>query len=359
MKTGACGLGVLLGISLFAASPAVGDDRTAASAVKAPAVKPAPAAGSDFSVALSPGSVSLSPGGHATLTVSTRATSGAPGSIALAVLSLPAGVTGSLSPASVAAGGSATLTLTASGSPAAGVFTVTGVSGAAKHAAQGAIAVAAAPKNDFALSLSPAGVSLPPGGHATLTVSTHVTSGSPASIAFTLSGLPAGVSGSFSPASVAAGAGTTLTLAASASAAPGAQTFTVTGVSSGATHALQGGVAIVAAPKSEFSIALSPASAALSPGAQATFTVSTAVVSGTQMSIVLSISGLPPGVTGAFSPATVPSGGSATLTLAAAASAASASKTFVVTGTGGTASHTAKATIAVQSGRLRVMSLPR
>jgi hypothetical protein len=236
----------------------------------------------------------------------------------------------------------------------------TAVKAPAVGRAQTGTMVAATPrKNDFALSLSPASVSLPPGGHATFTVSTHVTSGSPASVSFAVSGLPGGVSGSFSPASVAGGGGTTLTLAASASAAPGSQTFTVTGASSAVTHALHGVVAITVAPKNDFAIALSPSSAALSPGAQATFTVSTSVVSGAPMSIVLSVSGLPPGVTGTLSPSAVSSGGNATLTLAASASAASASTTFVVTGTAGAASHAAKASVAVQTGSLRALPAPR
>ncbi len=84
----------------------------------------------------------------------------------------------------------------------------------------------------------------------------------------------------------------------------------------------------------DFSIAASPASGALSPGASLTTTINTTVTNGNPQSVSLSATGLPAGVTASFSPASITSGGSSTLTLSAATSASPGTFTVTVTGTG-------------------------
>lgn len=83
--------------------------------------------------------------------------------------------------------------------------------------------------NDFSLSLDPASGSVKPGSSTTVTVKTALTSGSAQTVQLTATGLPGGVTASFSPSSVQSGASSTLTLSASSSAAPGTYTFTVKG----------------------------------------------------------------------------------------------------------------------------------
>lgn len=89
----------------------------------------------DFSVSLSPATASLDPGGTATATVKTSVTSGSAQSVGLAVSGAPSGVTATLSPASVTAGGSSTLTVRAAATTAPGTYplTVTGTAGPVKH----------------------------------------------------------------------------------------------------------------------------------------------------------------------------------------------------------------------------------
>jgi hypothetical protein len=100
----------------------------------------------------------------------------------------------------------------------------------------------------------------------------------------------------------------------------------------------------------DFTVAVSPASQSVVAGNSATYTVATAAVNGSAQSIALSVSGLPAGVTGTFSPATVTAGASATLTLAVASTATAATTTFTVTGTSGTAQHSANASVTVTTG---------
>ncbi|HVT19237.1 MAG TPA: S8 family peptidase [Thermoanaerobaculia bacterium] len=85
------------------------------------------------------------------------------------------------------------------------------------------------PTPDFSLSISPSSVTVPAtGGTATYTVTITRTNGFSAAVSLSVSGLPAGTSGSFNPASTT-GSSSTLTLTVGASTAAGTYSFTVTG----------------------------------------------------------------------------------------------------------------------------------
>ncbi|MGW4562964.1 carbohydrate binding domain-containing protein [Streptomyces sp. NPDC004561] len=92
------------------------------------------------------------------------------------------------------------------------------------------------PANDFSVSLSPTGASVDPGGSATATVRTSVTSGGAQSVDLAVSGAPTGVTTTLSPASVTAGGTSTLTLKAASSTTPGTYTLTVTGTAGSTRH---------------------------------------------------------------------------------------------------------------------------
>lgn len=88
---------------------------------------------------------------------------------------------------------------------------------------------------DFGVADSPSSTTLAPGATATVTVTTSKINSSTQTITLSVSGLPSGVTGSFSPASVTAGGSSTLTLTAS-STASGTGTATITGSSGSTTH---------------------------------------------------------------------------------------------------------------------------
>jgi subtilisin family serine protease len=92
------------------------------------------------------------------------------------------------------------------------------------------------PANDFSVSVNPASGSVAAGSSATATVSTAVTSGSAQTVAFSVSGAPAGVTATVSPSSVTAGQSATLTISTTTSAAPGTYTLTVTGTAGTTSH---------------------------------------------------------------------------------------------------------------------------
>ena len=91
---------------------------------------------------------------------------------------------------------------------------------------------------DFAITASPTSVSVAQGGTKTATVSTTVSGGFNSAISLSASGLPAGVTASFSPTSIAApGSGnSTLTFTASSTAATGTSTVTINASGGGVSH---------------------------------------------------------------------------------------------------------------------------
>ncbi len=87
---------------------------------------------------------------------------------------------------------------------------------------------------DFSLAASPTSASVVAGASTSTKVTVTDANGFAGTVAFTASGLPTGVTASFSPTSSATS--TTLTLAAAASTAAGTYTITVTGTSGSLTH---------------------------------------------------------------------------------------------------------------------------
>ena len=205
----------------------------------------------DFTLSLSPATSTVAPGGHATFTVSATATTGVPANVVLSAIGLPTGLSASFSPGTIATLPLAsTLTLTAAGNTplsTAATFTVQGIddNGVAHTATAQIAVVAVAFVNDFSLSLAPALVAAAPGHSVPVQITTALTSGAAESIALSASGLPAGVTATFIPATVTAGGASTMTLAAlfSTAAVPDA-TYTVTGASASFIHSIHGALAI-------------------------------------------------------------------------------------------------------------------
>jgi subtilase family serine protease len=91
-------------------------------------------------------------------------------------------------------------------------------------------------QSDFSVSVNPTNVTVAAGSNATATVSTAVTSGSSESVSLSASGLPSGVTASFSPSTVNSGSSSTLTFTATSSAATGNYSVTITGTGTTGSH---------------------------------------------------------------------------------------------------------------------------
>jgi uncharacterized membrane protein len=207
------------------------------------------------------------------------------------------------------------------------------------------------PTADFSVSASPASLSLVQGSSGSSTISTVVNGGFNSAVSLSASGLPPGVTASFSPASIAApGSGSsTLTVTASSTATTGSATVTVTATGAGVTHTATISLMVTSAATPDFVVSASPTSVSIGQGASGTSTISTTISGGFNSALSLSASGLPSGVAAAFSPTSIaaPGSGSSTLTLTAGSTATTGTSNLTVTATGGGVTHTTVVSLTV------------
>ena len=295
-----------------------------------------------FSLTANPASVSAKDGASVTTTITAAVANGFDAAVALSASGLPSGVTASFSPASIAAPGSgtSTVTLTASSSAPVGSYavTITGTGGGVTSTVTLTLAVTAGTGVGFSLTANPTSVTAAPGASINTTITSAVTGGFSSAVVLSASGMPTGVTASFSPASIAApGSGTsTLTLTAGSSAAAGTYSVTVTGSGNGVTETTVVSFTVSSSSAASFTLTASPASVSVVQGGSGTSTITSAIVDGYDGTVTFSDSGLPSGVTAAFAPATIaaPGSGATTLTLTASSSAAAGSYAVNIIGTG-------------------------
>jgi hypothetical protein len=89
---------------------------------------------------------------------------------------------------------------------------------------------------DFQLSDNPTAGSVAPGGSTTTTVSTTAIGGDTETLTLSASGLPAGASAGFNPATITPGGSSTLTITTTASTPPGSYPITITATGAANTH---------------------------------------------------------------------------------------------------------------------------
>jgi hypothetical protein len=210
---------------------------------------------------------------------------------------------------------------------------------------------------DFTIGASPSSVTVNQGSNGTSTITITSLNGFNSATTLSASGLPSGVTAAFSANPVtppANGSATsTLTLTASATATTGAATVTITGTSGSTTHTTTINLTVNTGAQPNFTIGASPSSVVVTQGGNGTSTVTITSQNSFSSATTLSASGLPSGVTAAFStnPVTPPANGGATstLTLTASATATTGTATVTVTGTSGSLTHSTTISLTVNS----------
>ncbi len=213
-------------------------------------------------------------------------------------------------------------------------------------------ALAGASSPSFTLSDSPSSLTITQGGAGgTSTITVTDLGGFTGSVSLAASGLPSGVTAVFSPNPTTSTS--TLTLTASASATTGTATVTITGTSGSLVATTTLALTVNAAGTPNFTIGASPASLTIKQGSNGTSTITITSQNSFSSATTLTATGLPSGVTAAFStnPVTPPANGSATstLTLTASATATIGTATVTVTGTSGSLVHSAAISLTVSS----------
>jgi M6 family metalloprotease-like protein len=310
-------------------------------------VIPAPS----FSLTPSATSATVYVGASTTIKVTTTALYGFQSQIALSMTGLPKGVTASFAPATIASPGSGTSTLTlsaASGTAASSVNPTMEALGGGMGITQ-LINLTVLPPPSFSLTPSATSATVSPGASTMIKVATAALYGFQSQVLLSVSGLPKGMTASFAPSSFAApGSGTTLlTMTAASATAAGSFSLTVTATGGGQTKTQP--VNLTVLPPPSFSLTPGATSATVVRGASTTIKLTTAALYGFQSQVLLSVSGLPKGVTASFAPASIaaPGSGTTTLTLGAASATTAGSFNLTVTATGGGVTKTQALTFSV------------
>ncbi len=189
-----------------------------------------------FNISASPNSVSIQQGNNGFVTINTSALNGFNNTVGLSVSGLPANVTPTFTPTSIAAPGtgSSTLSFAVATSAAAGTYTltVTGTGGGMIKTTAVTLTISASAPN-FTINANPASITATlKGASGSSTISATVLQGTP-TIALSASGLPKNVTVSFSPTSITGTTTSQMTVKAVGKAAPGTYTLTITGSSGG------------------------------------------------------------------------------------------------------------------------------
>jgi hypothetical protein len=190
----------------------------------------------DFSLSATPTSRSVVAGAGATYAVGVASLNGFAADVALSLTGLPSGVgTASFSPQVIAGAGSSQLTVTTLPTVPGGTYplTITGTSGGVTHTVAVTLVVSA---RDFALSASPASVTISRNQSAKYTVGVSVVGGSVGNVSLTVAGLPAGTTAVFSPNPVGSPGSSTLTVKTSSSTRRATYTLQITGTSGSLVH---------------------------------------------------------------------------------------------------------------------------
>ncbi|MGC2822153.1 MAG: S53 family peptidase [Candidatus Sulfotelmatobacter sp.] len=203
----------------------------------------------------------------------------------------------------------------------------------------------------FTLSDSPSSLSITQGSSGTSTISVTDVGGFSGGVTLSASGLPSGVTAAFGTNPTT---GTSvLTLTASSTATTGSSTVTITGTSGSLTATTTLTLTVSATATPNFTISASPASLSVTQGSSGASTITITSTGGFSSATTLSASGLPSGVTAAFStnPVTPAANGTvtSTLTLTASATATTGAATVTITGTSGSTSHSTTIALTVNA----------
>ena len=373
--------------------------KTRIASFKYPTCGAAPPTYADFTITASPSSGSAPQGGTSTYTVSTaNSGSGTAQSVSLSASGLPAGASAAFNPATVTGGTASTLTITAASSTPAGTYpvTITGTGNTQTHTTSvsqtvtvpqpGALAVinggfesgslngwtsggvfapsvtgAQVHSGSYAAQLG-ASAAPEPSGDSSLVQTVNVPATGTSSLSFWYwPSTTDTITYDWQEAQIRNPSGATLASVMKVCSNAHAWTqvnfdltpyggqsvelwFNVHGDGYGdLTYMYLDDVTVSNAPPvpADFSITAAPAGASAPQGGSATYTVSTAVTSGSAGTVTLTASGAPGGDSVSFNPASVTAGGSSTMTVRPGwnSTPGNPAYTITVTGTEGSTSH--------------------
>jgi len=200
------------------------------------------------------------------------------------------------------------------------------------------------------LTLRNNALTLAPTASAQVSVAVTAQGGLNAAVALSASGLPKGITATFSGASIKApGSGSsTMQVAVASTVAAGSYTFNIVAVSGSISTSTAVSVTVLAPA---FTLSASASSVTVAAGAKPAITLTSAGNAAFSSAVTLKASGLPNGVTATLSPASIasPGSGSSVLALSSTTTVQPGSYVFTVTATAGTLSKSVQCTLNVPS----------
>ena len=299
--------------------------------------EPAP----NFTLAATPNALTIIRGNSATSAIAIVPQGGFNASVNLSVSGLPNGVTAAFSPNP--ASSHSTLTLTASSTAAPGTVTLTiiGTSGTLTNTTTLSLTITEG-NPSFTLSGVPNTITIvQAAGSGTSTISITPANGFSGNVTLAASGLPKGVTASFSGNPTASSSVVTFT--ASQKAKTGTATVTITGTSGSLSASTT--ITLTVNPLGNFALTATPKTLTIARGSSGTSTITVNPKNGFDQSVSLIAGGLPKGVTASLSPSSTTS--TSTLTLSVSKSAAITKSGITITGIYGTLSHQTFVTLTV------------
>lgn len=186
------------------------------------------------------------------------------------------------------------------------------------------------PPKDFSLSVSPTSRSIGQEQSTTYSINVDRAGGHGAQVSLSVTGIPEGTTSSFSPNPVE-GTTSTLTVTTTASTPSGTYSLTVTGTDGALTRSTTASLTV---SEPDFSLGASPQSRTINQGASTSYDISISRAGGHSEGVALTVSGLPTGASGSFTP-NPSTGSSSTLNVTTTASTPSGTYALTIAGNDG------------------------
>lgn len=199
-----------------------------------------PTTTSTFSISSSVSTLTVIAGHSGTATITSTVSGGFKSPVTLSASGLPTGVVATFNPSSITGNGNSTLSLSVGAATVPGTYsiTITGTSGSLVKSTKISLIVTASDTGSFSISASPTLLGVTAGNSTSSTITSKVFCQFNAPVTLTASGLPPGVTISFSPTSITGAGNSNMTVSTSAQTIKGLYVITITGTGGGITNTI-------------------------------------------------------------------------------------------------------------------------
>lgn len=312
----------------------------------------------NYSLSFSPTSISIYPGGSATLTIIGQSLNGFSGTITVSFGALPAGVTASPATLTFIGSGEQQVQFSVASTAVAGNSTITASGSGVTPSPSAQLKLTVTGPPSISLSLQPTSLSLIPGAQQQrVQLSVNATNGFNQLVSGTINGLPSGVTVSSPTFSVFPGGTPTFYFTAATGASSGTVTFNASSGSLSASTQLP--ISINTTPDFQLTTGTNNF-LVISQSASESFSISAVGYNGFNQPIPVFFSGAPAGVT--FSPPSFtlqPGGASQAVTVSTSSSAApSSNSSFQITGSAAGITHQLQISLSIVVASLNLSLQP-